>query len=233
MEDKTIISKVAVFGTGTVGQTIARELVTQGYEVTIGTRDVANSMSKTEPDNWGNEPVFRLIAEFPQLKLETFEDAKVDKQLIILAIGGSYVMEVLELCGQLKEGTDVLDLTNPLDMSKGFPPSLFTDSTFSLAEQIQAKYPNINVVKSLNTMTNKIMVNPETMTDCGNVFVCGNDDDAKERVTLILKSFGWPEASILDLGDLSGARGMEMLMPLWLRLFKIRGNANFNWKIVE
>jgi 8-hydroxy-5-deazaflavin:NADPH oxidoreductase len=233
MEDKTIISKVAVFGTGTVGQTIARELVTQGYEVTIGTRNVKDSMSKTEPDNWGNQPVFKLMAEFEELKLETFEDAKVDKQLIVLAVSGSYAMEVLELAGQLPESLVVLDVTNPLDFSKGFPPSLFTDSTFSLAEKIQAKYPNIHIVKSLNTMTNAIMVNPESRTDAGNVFVCGNNADAKERVTLILKSFGWQESAILDLGDLTGARGMEMMMPMWIRLFQVRGNANFNWKIVE
>ena len=125
----------------------------------------------------------------------------------------------------------MIDISNPLDFSNGFPPSLTVCNTVSLAEQIQAAYPELKVVKTLNTMTNPIMVNPDLLDGDHVVFVSGNDEPAKEKVTDVLRSFGWKDKNIIDLGDLSTARGTEMLLPLWVRLYGKWQTAMFNFAI--
>jgi 8-hydroxy-5-deazaflavin:NADPH oxidoreductase len=224
---------IAVFGTGSVGQTIAKKLVHLGHTVVIGTRNVSESLAKTESDGMGGQPISNLIEANPTLKIATFAEDKLGADLIILAVSGKAALSALELAGELPAGQIVLDITNPLDFSNGFPPSLFTPSTTSLSEQIQAKYPHIHIVKSLNTMANNLMVNPTQLKESGVNFICGNDNEAKNHIKTLLKSFGWEESSIMDLGDLVGARGMEMSLPLWIRVFQSRGNGNFNWKIVD
>jgi hypothetical protein len=126
----------------------------------------------------------------------------------------------------------LIDIANPLDFSKGMPPTLAICNTDSLGEQIQRAFPEVKVVKTLNTMNCDIMVNPSRVPGEHDVFICGNDAEAKTIATQILKDwFGWK--SVIDLGDITSARGTEMLMPIWIRLWGVFGHANFNFRIVK
>ncbi len=129
-------------------------------------------------------------------------------------------------------GKILVDVANPLDYSKGMPPTLSICNTDSLGEKIQSEFPEARVVKTLNTMNCKIMVNPKLVPGEHDVFVCGNDFEAKTRIIGILKNwFGWTE--VIDLGDISGARATEMILPLWVRLLGKYQNPNYNFKIVK
>ncbi|MCB0847753.1 MAG: NADP oxidoreductase, partial [Bacteroidetes bacterium] len=127
----------------------------------------------------------------------------------------------------------LVDIANPLDFSQGMPPSLNPVNTDSLGEQIQAAYPELKVVKTLNTMNANIMVNPALVPGNHSVFVSGNEENAKEKVKELLQSFGWAAENIIDLGDITTARGSEMLLPIWLRLWNALGTANFNFHIQQ
>ena len=133
-------------------------------------------------------------------------------------------------------GKILIDVSNPLDFSKGLPPSLLPElsNTNSLGEEIQKTFPDLRVVKTQNTMWNGLMINPAMLNGGDHTtFICGNSPEAKEAVMEILKSFGWQEGNILDLGDISSARGTEMYLPLWLRIWGAIGNGAFNIKIVS
>src|SRR5436309_2551845 len=142
-------------------------------------------------------------------------------------------LDALKLAGEENmKGKILIDVANPLEFSKGMPPTLSVSNTDSLGEQIQRAFPDVKVVKSLNTMNCKLMVNPSLVRGDHDVFVSGNDQTAKSRVTEILKNwFGWK--SVVDLGDIGSARGAEQLLPLWVRLVGALGTANFNLKIVK
>ena len=130
-------------------------------------------------------------------------------------------------------GKVLLDIANPLDASKGMPPSLSVSNTDSLGEQIQRTFPNLKVVKTLNTVTAFLMVNPGLVANADHtMFVCGNDVAAKAQVTAWLKEwFGWKD--VLDLGDITSARGTEMYLPIWLRMWGALGTGMFNVKVVR
>lgn len=131
-------------------------------------------------------------------------------------------------------GKIIVDIANPLEFTKGMPPSLSISNTNSLGEEIQNTFPQTRVVKTLNTMWCGLMVNPVIINKGDhNVFVSGNDASAKEEVKTILKSFGWDDKNILDLGDITTARGTEMYLPLWLRIWGATNNGAFNIKIVS
>ncbi len=138
---------------------------------------------------------------------------------------------VLGSLEDILKGKVLLDIANPLDFSNGMPPSLSPVNTDSLGEQIQRRFPNLKVVKSLNTMNTNLMVRPSLLQGDHNVFVCGNDEGAKSQVKEMLKSFGWREELIIDLGDITNSRGTEMLLPIWLRLWGALGTAEFNFYI--
>ncbi len=124
----------------------------------------------------------------------------------------------------------LVDVTLPLDFSQGRPPRLFVFNDDSLGEQIQRAFPETRVVKTLNTVNASVMVDPIPGT---NVFVCGNEEEAKAQVGELLQGFGWPADAIIDLGDLSSARGTEMYLPLWIRLMGTLGTARFNIAVVQ
>ena len=124
----------------------------------------------------------------------------------------------------------LIDISNPRRLA-GFPPTLFVKDTDSLGEQIQRMFPEARVVKTLNTLNAHLMVNPTTLESESSVFVSGNDADAKQTVTRLLESFG--HTDVIDLGDITTARGTEMLMPAWLRLMAALGTPMFNYKIVR
>jgi predicted dinucleotide-binding enzyme len=129
------------------------------------------------------------------------------------------------------DGTVLLDIANPLDFSAGFPPTLFVKDTDSLAEQVQRELPGLRVVKSLNTLTASLMVDPRSLGRSSTVFVSGDDAAAKATVVQLLESFGHDD--VIDLGGLETARGTEMLLPIWLRLMQALGTAQFNLQVVR
>ena len=225
--------KIAVLGTGMVGQTVAGRLAELGHEVNVGTRDVESTLARTQPDGMGNPPYAVWAAAHPQVRLATFERAATGADLIVNATSGGVSLAALEAAGRDHlAGKVLLDIANPLDFSRGFPPTLSVKDTDSLGEQIQAAFPDLRVVKSLNTLTAALMVNPRQLADGDHtVFVSGNDAEAKKTVTALLESFG--HTDVIDLGDISTARGTEMLLPLWLRLMGALDTPMFNLKVVR
>ena len=226
--------KIAILGTGMVGQTLAVALAAKGHEVMIGTRDVAKSLASTEPNGYGMPAFGVWHKEHAGIAVATFADAAQWGDLLINASNGGMSLAVLNLAKLNTVGNKVLiDLANDLDVSKGMPPISRSSDVAGqgLAEQIQAKFPNLRVVK-LNTMTASVMVNPGLVTggDC-TVFMSGNDADAKKTVQGILQSFGWKD--IMDLGDITSSRAVEMLMPVWLRAWGVMGQTPFNFKIAR
>ena len=223
---------IAVLGTGTVGQALAGRLHELGHSVTVGTRAPQATLARAEPDGLGNPPFATWHAARPGVSLTTFADAAGRADLVVLATSGRASLEVLGLAGaENLAGKPLLDISNPLDFSQGFPPTLFVKDTDSLGEQIQRAFPDALVVKSLNTLTAALMVDPRSLGASSTVFVSGDDAAAKATVVGLLESFGHDD--VVDLGDLSTARGAEMLLPLWVRLMAALGTGSFNFKLVR
>ncbi|MCB0642042.1 MAG: hypothetical protein KDC44_10400 [Phaeodactylibacter sp.] len=226
--------KIAVLGTGMVGQIIATKLLELGHLVWMGTRNVAETQSRTKPNQMTGHSFADWYQVYPQVHLETYGALPADLDLFVNATSGGGAAAALSLVGTDKlSGKTVLDLSNPLDFSKGFPPFLSVCNTDSLVEQLQAQFPEVHFVKSLNTMTATLMVAPENVPGDHTVFMSGNDAEAKAKVKTLLQEIGWKPANILDLGDLSTARGTEMLLPIWLRVMGALGHPNFNFHIVQ
>ncbi len=225
--------KIAVLGTGVVGQTLAGKLAELGHEVTVGTRDVAATRARTEPDGMGNPPYSAWAASHAAVSLATFAHAAAEAELIVNATSGNVSIATLRSAGSENlAGKVLVDVANPLDFSKGFPPTLFVKDTDSLGEQIQAAFPGLKVVKALNTMSAAVMTSPRQLAGgAHSVFVCGDDADAKKTVTSLLEAFG--HTDIIDLGDITAARGTEMYLPIWLRLMNSLGTPVFNVKVVR
>ena len=219
---------IAVLGTATVGRAIAGRLHELGHDVVVGTRDPAATLARTE----GDLPFSAWLAQHPGVSLATFADAAAAADLVVNASSGVATLEVLALAGADNlADKPLLDISNPLDFSAGFPPTLFVKDTDSLGEQVQRAYPAAKVVKSLNTMNADLMVHPETLGASSTVFVSGDDAGAKAAVSELLASFGHDD--VIDLGGIESARGSEMVLPVWLRLMGALGTAHFNLKVVR
>jgi predicted dinucleotide-binding enzyme len=224
--------KIAVLGTGMVGRALAGRLSGLGHDVTIGTRDPHATMTRTEPDGMGNPPYSNWATTHPEVAVATFGEAAAGAELVVNATNGSGALPALaEATAEHLAGKVILDISNPLDFSHGFPPTLFVKDTDSLGEQIQRAFPQARVVKTLNTMNADLMVDPASLGAESSVFVSGDDAAAKATVTALLESFG--HTDVIDLGDITTARGTEMLLPVWLRLMGALGTAGFNFKIVR
>ncbi len=223
---------IAILGTGMVGQAFASRLQALGHTVTIGTRNVADTLAKTDNDGMGNPPFPVWHKSNNTVLLKTFAEAVSGAEAIFNCTKGDAVMKVLESIGtEPLSGKLFIDISNPLDFSNGFPPTLSVCNTSSLGEEIQKAYPALNVVKSMNTMTVGIMVNPALVQGNHTVFMSGNNAEAKAKTATFLQSFGWQERNIIDLGDITTARGTEMLLPVWVRLFAKLQTPMFNFHI--
>ena len=210
--------RVAVLGTGIVGRTLGTKLVELGHEVRMGSRTPDNE----EAAEWAAEAGANASQG-------TFADAAAFGELVLSCVGGAFALQALGAAGAKNlEGKTLLDVSNPLDFSQGMPPRLSVCNDDSVGEQIQREFPDARVVKGLNTVNCDVMVDPGIVAGEHDLFVCGNDEAAKAEVRELLESFGWPSERILDLGDISGARGMEMYLPLWLRLFSTFGTGHLN-----
>ncbi len=214
--------KTAVLGTGMVGKEIATRLIKKGHQVMMGSRTSDNKNAT----KWGNEMGDNAYHG-------TFKEAaNFADNIIFNCTKGEFVFQILESIGQRPMANKILvDVSNPLDFSKGMPPTLRICNDTSQGEQIQELYPETKVVKSLNTMNCYIMLNPEKIKGKHTVFVSGNNDTSKNEVKKLLNTFGWTKDNIIDLGDITTARGTEMLLPIWLRIYGTLGTLDFNFHI--
>jgi predicted dinucleotide-binding enzyme len=223
--------KIGILGTGIVGQTLAGALAEKRHDVMIGTRDPQETMQRSS----ARGPAFRdWHASHQTVKLGTFAEAARFGDALINATSGSGALPALEGAGADALGDKILlDLSNPLDFSKGFPPTLTVCNTDSLAEVLQRAFPRARLVKTLNSTTAALMVNPGAVGGGDHtMFVAGNDAEAKSKVKGWLGEwFGWRD--VIDLGDVTNARGIEMLLPIWTRLYGTLGTPMFNFKIVR
>jgi hypothetical protein len=230
---RNITMNIGVLGTGGVGQTIAAKLVDIGHSVMIGTRDVGSALARMTSGGFGT-PFGVWYPTHQNVQLGTFAQAAGFGEIVINAVSGHGTLAALEAAGDDNLNNKILiDISNPLDFSQGMPPSLFVSNTESLAERIQARFPATKVVKTLNTVTAALMVNPHLVADGDHhIFVSGNDAAARAAVTGYLKDwFGW--IHVVDLGDITSARGVEMMLPAWVRLLGVLGTPMFNFKIVR
>lgn len=225
--------KIAVFGTGSVGRLLAARLATLGHEVVLGTRDVTETLARTEPDAWGGPSFPSWLEAHPAVRLASYSEAAEHGELVVNATNGAGSVAALTLAGaENLDGKIVVDVSNPLDFSAGMPPTLFVKDTDSLGEQLQRAFPGARVVKTLNTLTGALQAEPAQLAAGDHtVFVSGNDDDAKHTVTSLLASLG--HTDVIDLGDITTARGVEMYLPLWLRIWGAIGTGSFNIKVVR
>lgn len=213
--------RIGVLGTGPVGQALATRLVEAGHEVTMGSRDPANPTAR----QWAATAGERAHAG-------DFAAAAAAGELVVNATSGVASLAALAAAGTGNLAGKVLaDVANALDSSAGMPPTLAVPQGDSLAEQIQRAHPAARVVKTLNTMNADVMAHPELVAGEHDVFVAGDDEDAKATVTGLLGDLGWPAASILDLGGLQAARGLESWLHLWLALRLAIGHNHFNLRI--
>jgi predicted dinucleotide-binding enzyme len=214
--------KLGVLGTGGVGRTLATKLVELGHEVRMGSRSA------------GNEAAVEWASGAGERAGEgTFADAASCGEVVVNATAGGASIDALNAAGADNlAGKLLIDVANPLDFSAGMPPTLTVCNDDSLGESIQQAFPDARVVKTLNTVNADVMVDPAIVPGKHTMFVSGNDEGAKEEVKLLLKSFGWADDAILDLGDIGAARGQEMYLPLWLRLYGAAGTGHLNVNVV-
>lgn len=214
--------KIAVLGTGSVGETIASKLVTLGHDVHMGSRTADNPKALAWVAQAGGRAAQGSFAAVVQ-----------GAELVFLCTLGTAALDVLRAAGEeALAGKVVVDLTNPLDFSRGFPPALFVaGNQDSLGEQLQRAFPRARLVKALNTIAAPVMVDPARLPGEHVTFIAGDDADAKARVRgLLTEGFGWRR--VIDLGDISGARATEGYMALWLRLWGVVQTPMFNLQIV-
>jgi predicted dinucleotide-binding enzyme len=216
--------RIGVLGTGMVGNTIASKLIERGHEVQMGARNRGNEKAEAWSRGAGERS-----------STGTFGDAAEFGEVLFNCTSGVGSLDALHAAGAERLGRKILiDLANPLDFSRGMPPSLSVSNTDSLGEQIQRAFPDLRVVKTLNTLNHLMMVNPQMVPGDHNIFVSGNDAEAKQQVvTWLGEWFGWRAEQIIDVGDITTARGTEMLLPLWIRLFMKFGTPAFNWHIAR
>ncbi|MFA9432237.1 NADPH-dependent F420 reductase [Egicoccus sp. AB-alg2] len=221
--------RLGVLGTGMVGRTLAARWAELGHEVTVGTRNPASQLARSDRA----EAFSAWLAEHPGVRLATFADAAASAEIVVNATAGGSSLDALALAGAEHLGGKILiDVANALDPSRGMPPSLLVDSHESLAERIQRAFPDARVVKTLNTLTAALMVDPGRLADGDHtVFVSGDDADAKAEVTRLLTELG--HRDVVDLGDISTARGPELYLVLWLRLWGALGTAVLNVRVVR
>ncbi|MFC5270381.1 NADPH-dependent F420 reductase [Adhaeribacter terreus] len=217
------MKKIGVLGTGMVGNTIGTKLVQLGYEVIMGSRTATNEKAIAWKEANGEKA-----------SAGTFEDAAKFGEIIFNCTKGEVALDVFKMAGPENfDGKTIIDIANPLDFSQGMPPSLIPQysNTNSLGEEIQKLLPKANVVKTLNIVNCEVMVDAKKSGGDPTMFMSGNSAEAKAEVKAILNQFNWND--IIDLGDITTARGTEMLLPIWLRTWMATGNGYFAFKIVQ
>ena len=215
--------RIGMLGTGMVGATVGRRLVETGHEVRMGSRTAGGATAKAWVSSVG-----------AGASEGTFADAAAFGEVVVNATGGLVSIEALTAAGADNlADKPLLDVSNPLDFSGGFPPTVVQNDGRSVGEQIQAAFPSARVVKTLNTMNADVMVHPRSLPGHHSVFVAGDDADAKTVAASLLRGFGWAEDEIVDAGGITAARGLELYLPLWLSLMGSFGSPTFNVSVVR
>jgi predicted dinucleotide-binding enzyme len=214
---------VGVLGTGVVGSAIGSRLVDLGHAVKMGSREAGNEKAREWVGDAG-----------PNASEGSFADAAAFGELVFNCTAGEHSIAALEMAGAANlAGKVLVDVANVLDFSGGRPPAVGVGTKDPLGEQIQRAFPDVKVVKALNTMNCNVMVYPSRVPGSHDVFVCGEDADAKAQVAGVLREFGWPAEHIVDLGGISAARGTELYVALWLNLWGVVGSGEFNIALVR
>jgi predicted dinucleotide-binding enzyme len=217
--------KFGILGTGNVGDAIGSKLASLGHDVMMGSRTS------------GNEKALAFVAKnADHTKSGTFEEAAAFGEIVFNCTKGEIALEVIAQVADAIKGKILIDVTNPLDFSNGMPPCLIPElsNTNSLGEEIQRRHPEVDVVKTLNTMWCGLMVNPTLIGDGNHVnYICGNNQSAKDKVKTILQEFSWKKENLLDLGDITNARATEAVLPIWLRVWSVTRNGTFNFRIIS
>ena len=224
--------KIGFIGAGSVGQTLAAALAAKGHDVIVGIR-------KVSPDELAKERNFAQPLDAwlktTNAKVGTFAEAAKHGDIIFNVTSGSVSIEALTLAGAENLGDKILvDVANPLDFSRGMPPSLYPhfSNTWSVGEEIQKHFPDVKVVKAFNTVAAAVMVNPSLVSEAHDLIISGNDEAAKADVTKLAgEAFGWKH--FIDLGDITGARGQEAILHIWLRIWATSGNPVFNLHVAR
>lgn len=225
--------KIAVLGTGMVGKAHAAKLTELGHEVWMGTRDPEATLARTERDFMGNPPVAEWLGSHQGVRLAPFAEAAGSGEIAFNCLRGDACVPVLSALQDELVDKLLVDISNPLDYSQPGIPTLTVSNTDSLAEEIQRALPATKVVKTLSTVNAMLQVDPLSLAEGDHdIFVSGDDAGARECITGMLKDwYGWK--NVIDLGDITTARGPEMYMPLWLRLWGAVQAPSFNIKIVR
>ena len=222
--------KIAMIGAGSVGQTLGAALITRGHDVMIGVRDPGgDALTKAR----SNAETLGDWAARTKGRVGRFADAAKHGEVIFNVTSGGASLEALTAAGATNlKGKVLVDVANPLDFSHGMPPFLMPQyaGPTSLAEQIQAAFPEVYVVKAFNTIAAAVMVQPSLVPGDHDLFIAG-DDAGKATVTEIAKDFGWQH--IVDLGDIKGARATESLLPIWVRIWNVTGGFSHNFHLTK
>lgn len=220
---------IGILGTGMVGRTLAEGFARTGHEVSIGSRDVHAITARELP---GGGTFAGWLASNPTVVLADLASTASTAEVVVNATNGAGTLDALRAAGARSlAGKVLIDVANPLDFSGGFPPTLTVKDTDSLGELVQRTFPEARVVKALNTLNATLMTRPDLLPEPTTVFVSGNDSGAKATTARLLAEFGWTD--VLDLGDISTARGTEMWLSLWLRIMGAVGGPAFNLRIVR
>jgi hypothetical protein len=224
------LMKIGLIGSAGVAQTLGRKFVALGHDVVLGTREPSKLDDK--------KPMAGSLREWLEAvkhkaKVATFQEAAAHGEILVNATHGQSSVAALKLAGADQVGAKILiDAANELDFSKGMPPAILAAQDRCLAENIQKAFPNLKVVKAFNMVAASLMIDPKSLGGGDHSFlICGNDAGAKAQVTDILKSFGWSD--IVDIGDISAARGLEAYLALWVRLWGTFQTPMVNIKIVR
>ena len=215
--------RIGVLGTGAAGRALAARFAELGHEVALGTRQV--EVTRAREQSWYDG--------HPEVRLVTQAEAAAHAEVVVNACSGEGTLAALENAGEPQlSGKVLIDVSNPLDFSQGFPPTLFVKDTDSLAERVQREFKTARVVKALSMVANEVMTHPRELAGGDHtLLISGDDERAKNVASGLLRELGWED--IFDLGDLSNARGQEMWMALWTRLYGRIGHVNFNLKLVR
>lgn len=215
--------RIGVLGSGQVGRAIGSRLVADGHEVRLGSRTTDNEAASAWADEHGHAASHG-----------TFADATAHGELLVNATQGTASLDALATADPSDlAGKVLVDIANPLVAHEDGSRTLALPDTTSLAEEIQRAHPDARVVKALSTMHNRVMVDPGRLPGTHVLFLCGDDPDAKQTVRDLLASWGWTGEMVLDLGDVTAARGIEMLIPLWVRIYQTLGTPDFNFAIAR
>ena len=204
-------TRVGVLGTGEVGRRLAAGFQSRGHDVMIGSRDP----DKPELKEW-------LNGEGKGVKAGTFAQAAAHGELLVLAVLGDAAESVITEVGPDEfSGKVVIDTTNPLDFSGGFPPKLSICGEDSLGERVQRALPEARVVKAFNTIGNPYFVNPSFSQGAPTMLIAGNDEAAKAAGADVLADFGWSD--VVDIGGIEGSRELEAICIAWVKIGGARG----------